>query len=649
MTQLRSHYPRTQANSKKVIVDIETDGLDPTVIWCIVTSELDSGEVNTWVGDELELFKLYAETVDLWVAHNGISFDIPVINRLLGLSIPIHSVLDTFVISRLINYSRFNTHGLEELGAHLRFLKGEFNDWSKFSQEMLDYCIQDVRVTQKVYDMYRKQVQNPDWADSIECEHDIAIICQDMHNNGFCFDKRMAIDVLIDVRARMDRLEKKFQEVWPPELKECNRIQYRIKKDGSLFSSVERAMSVYPKTEIVGNELVCYDYSQFNPGSSKDRVEKLWEAGWEPFEKSDTHYKFTLKAGVGEPWGSTKSLSEYEYTAKKEYFDHYGWKVNEANLQTLPEGAPEGASALAEWLTLNGRKTALEERLRCLSDDGRIHTKFWHIGAWTQRMSHSNPNLANISSPFHGEPKGPVQQVKADYDAQMREMFYVDEGYLVGVDAESIQLRILAHYLKNDEYVHAIVSGRKEDETDIHNLNRRALGLNHLTRDHAKTFIYAWLLGAAAAKVSRILGCNLAAAKAAVSNFIERTHGLGELRSGQIKQDARRGWFEGLDGRKVLNDSEYLMLAGYLQNGEAVVMKHSNILWRQWADEEHIVYKQVNFVHDEWQTQVYGSLDMAERLKELQCKSFEVIGERLELYCPLAGAGSIGKNWLETH
>jgi DNA polymerase I-like protein with 3'-5' exonuclease and polymerase domains len=91
------------------------------------------------------------------------------------------------------------------------------------------------------------------------------------------------------------------------------------------------------------------------------------------------------------------------------------------------------------------------------------------------------------------------------------------------------------------------------------------------------------------------------------------------------------------------------MLAGYLQNGESVVMKHANRLWRQWADEAGINYKQVNDVHDEWQTEVKGSRDEAEALAELQQRSIEQTGRDLNVYCPLAGSSSIGKNWYETH
>ena len=156
------------------------------------------------------------------------------------------------------------------------------------------------------------------------------------------------------------------------------------------------------------------------------------------------------------------------------------------------------------------------------------------------------------------------------------------------------------------------------------------------------------MLGAGTAKVARILGCNTKTAKGAVDSFIENTKGLGKLRNGMIKRDAARGWFEGLDGRKVINDSEYLMLAGYLPNGEAVILKYAATLWNEWAKAEGIGYKMVNFVHDEWQSEAF-SYEEAVRLGELQCKSIEQAGIDLGVLCPLGGETKIGKNWCDTH
>jgi len=331
-------------------------------------------------------------------------------------------------------------------------------------------------------------------------------------------------------------------------------------------------------------------------------------------------------------------------------FDKYGWKLNETNLATLPDTAPKEIRALTKWLTLEGRRSSLEEWLNCVEDDGRIHGKFWHIGAWTHRKAHSNPNSANIAAQFHGTPKNAVEEVKAKYDGDMRALFHAPDGaWLVGTDAEGIQLRILAHYMKSEAYREAIVSGKKEDETDIHNLNKRAIGPVCRDRDAAKTFIYAWLLGAGVGKIAEILGTSTAHASRAIELFLTSLPELRRLKQIKIPADARRGGFIGLDGRFVQCNSEHLMLAGYLQNGESVIMKRAAVLWTERAEEAGYKFELVNDVHDEWQTIVYGSKEDAEDVGTIQCEAIEQVGEELELFCPLAGNTVVGKNWKETH
>jgi DNA polymerase I len=265
-------------------------------------------------------------------------------------------------------------------------------------------------------------------------------------------------------------------------------------------------------------------------------------------------------------------------------------------------------------------------------------------------MAHSAPNQANIPAAFHGTPKTAVEIVKDEYDGRMRCLWTVEDGnYLVGTDAEGIQLRILAHLMKSDEYIHAIVSGRKEDETDIHNVNRKALGISHVTRDMAKTFIYAFLLGAGVAKVATILKVNQREAGEAIDNFMNSIQGLSDLKKKVIPHVAKRGWFRGLDGRKVPVPSEHKALAGMLQNGEAVVMKHSAITWTTAARKLGIKYKLVTWPHDEWQTEVEGSMNDAELLGNIQRQSIVDTGKKLSILCPLAGSTDIGRTWGDTH
>lgn len=620
---------------KTFIGDIETDGLQPTRIHCLVILDTESGGFSTYTDSAMVMDDMDSYRGQRLVFHNGLGFDIPVLSKLWG--IDLHSeceIVDTYVVSKLVRYPKFSTHSLEELGRSNGEKKSLFTDWNTYTPEMLEYCKQDVRVTYKVYKELERFVIDPVWKKAIDIEHKAARICYDMQHNGFKFEREKAVELLTEVEEEMARLEAEFQVCWPPKLVEVNRLKYRVRADGQPFASVAKAASRYARVEVEGDELVCYDYDAFDPASPKKRIDKLWEAGWKPTEKTKGHYQFTKAR-----------LKDEERAAN---FKRYGWTCSEENLDTLPPDAPAEGKKLAEWLTLEGRRSSLEEWIGKCKPDGRLHGKFWSIGAWTHRMSHSEPNSANIFSVFSGTPRTPAEEIKARYDGRARALWSTDH-WLVGTDADGIQLRILAHLLRSPEYVESIVSGKKEDGTDIHSLNKGALGGICRSRDDAKTFIYAWLLGAGIPKVSRILQCSVKDASDAVQRFVSSVSGLSTLKGVRIPSEARRGYFTGLDGRKVLCDSEHLMLAGHLQNGEAVVMKAANWLWREWAEEKKINYRQVNFVHDEWQTECLDGEDAAHELGKLQAESIRVVGEQLGLYCPLAGSYSVGRNWMETH
>mgnify|MGYP000853210334 FL=1 len=298
----------------------------------------------------------------------------------------------------------------------------------------------------------------------------------------------------------------------------------------------------------------------------------------------------------------------------------------------------DAAHKLVEWLMLDSRRSTLEEWFEAYNPaTQRIHGRFNHIGAWTGRMSHNSPNMANI--PGHG----------SAYGDEFRALWQATPGkFLVGADADGIQLRILAHYMNDKDFIEALTKGNKDDGTDAHTLNRVALGDACRSRDVAKTFIYAFLLGAGVGKIAQILDCDLETAREAIDNFLGYYPGLRALKDHRIPADAERGYFIGLDGRLIVCDSEHLMLAGYLQNGEAVVMKKANLIWRDKLRREGIQFQQVNFVHDEWQVEV-ESLTDATLCGTLLVSSIEEAGKQLNLNCPLAGNFKIGTNWLETH
>jgi DNA polymerase-1 len=271
-------------------------------------------------------------------------------------------------------------------------------------------------------------------------------------------------------------------------------------------------------------------------------------------------------------------------------------------------------------------------------------------------MAHQSPNTANIPNEYDTAGK------KKLLGKELRSLWCAPRNrLLVGCDAEGIQLRIFAHLINDPEFTDALVRGRKDDKTDPHSLNQRILGSVCKSRAAAKRFIYALLLGAGLGKLAEILGCSSAEAQKALDNLLSRYEGWATLKSEVFPKDAKRGWFIGLDGRKVRIPSgeegtrRHLAMSGYLQNGEAVCMKLATL---KFVDK--LIFfdsKLVNLVHDEWQVECPNNVATAMTIGEMMCDSLKQVGEDLNLNCPLAGSiynddlkdYTIGTNWSTTH
>ena len=626
--------------SKVVIADIETDGLKPSKVHCLAAREYGTSETVLieghtacmgWLRDRVGLGFV-------WVFHNGTSFDHPVIAKFLP-EFWGEATVDTMVVSRLKDYTKFTTHSLREWGDYLKFLKGDYvGGWDEYDTEMGEYCKRDVDVTLGVFKALYSFIQNTTNQKALKTEHEIAAVCRRMQDTGFPFDKEKCEGILAKILEEKAELEAKFNEDFPPKMEVFKRIKDRRTKDGARYANVLRVLEEEENTRVTWDGFIeVYRPVSFDPGSPKKRIDVLWDAGWKPWDKTDGHKKF-LRDRETDP-------------ERKAKFERYGWKCNLENLETLPDDAPQSAKNLSRWITLEGRRSTAVEWLGKVADDERIHGKFWGLGAWTHRMAHSAPNCANIFSNFDHEPTNSVEEVKAKYDSDLRSCWTSGDGWLVGTDADGIQLRILAHIMESDDYSQAILEGDKAKGTDIHSMNKKALGPICRSRDDAKTFIYAWLLGASTPKIASILGCSNHQAKDAVGRFLESIPELKKLKEWVIPQLARKGYFTGLDGRRVPCTSEHLMLAGMLQNGEAVVMKTATLEWMNgplssptWKDR----WKLLNFVHDEWQTWT-STEGFAHSVGVEQAKAIKKVGKDLNLYLPLDGSFNVGRNWKETH
>ena len=569
----------------RCIWDIETDGLKPSVIWCLCAIKDDKMYTLEMPTKEM-VEELFADVTE-HVGHNLINYDIPAVERLLGVQVTGH-VTDTLVLSRLYNPNLEGGHSLASWGERLKFPKGDYHDWTALTPEMLEYCKQDVRVTEQTL-AFLKEALEPFGDTSIDLEHRVQCAIHQQMSNGWLLDQRKAFDLVAELREKQNDLEDKVHEKFKPLPTFVKEIVPKYKKDGNL-SSVGLKFLGEDWTN-VGGTFSRIDWPEFNLGSRQQIGRYLRRFGWKPD-------KFTEN---GQAIVDEKTLE---------------------NVTDIPE-----AQLIAEYLMVQKRIAQVQSWIDAVEDDGRVHGQVNAIGAVTGRMTHSSPNMAQV--PAVGVP----------YGTECRALWIVPEGRkLVGVDASGLELRMLASYMNDKEYTNEILNG------DIHTTNQVNAGLS--TRAQAKTFIYAFLYGAGDSKIGSIVDGSQRTGAKLRQRFLDNTPALAELRE-RVSIASQRGYLRGLDGRRLHIRSEHSALNTLLQSAGAIVMKKALAIFTDFAPKWKLDYKLLGSIHDEYQ--IEARADQADKVGYLMVESIKAAGIALELNCPLDGEYKVGNNWAETH
>ena len=483
-------------------------------------------------------------------------------------------------------------YSLKAWGYRLGELKGDYgeqaNAWDKWSLEMQTYCEQDVRVTYKLFKLLKsKNISQT----AIDIEHQFAKIIGQQEQRGVCFDKDRAIELAAELVSERTELENKLKAIFPNEIRE----EIFIPK-----------VNNKTKGYIKGNPITKYIEVEFNPSSRKMLADRLIKKyGWKPQKLSPT----------GQPVIDEEVLKEMTYEEAPMLLRYF--------LVTKVLGQlADGKNA---WLKLE--------------KDSVIYGGVDTIGAVTGRCTHQNPNLAQVPS-GHSE-----------FGKECRELFKARKGYrFIGCDASGLELRMLAHYMKDEDYTNEILHG------DIHTANQRAAELP--TRDNAKTFIYGFLYGAGDAKIGSIIGKGARDGKRIKAKFLQSLPRLKKLTNGVRQRISERGYLKGIDGRILKVREQYKGLNVLLQSAGAIVMKKALCIlyedcvskgWindRFYLDPNNRVFFVLN-IHDEYQAEVEP--EIKEEYKVMAVEAIKKSGEFFKMNCPLDGEAKEGDNWYETH
>ena len=273
-------------------------------------------------------------------------------------------VTDTLVLSRLIRSDLKNddfisaphlpkklygSHSLKAWGIRLGVHKGDFGettDWSEWSQEMQDYCEQDVTVTHKLWEALAPHT----WSQTaIDFEHELAELCHRIGRAGWTFDMDKAAKLYGDLSQERADIEQELHQLFPAWTVEEEFIPKRNNKT---------------KGYIAGEPFIKHKTVEFNPNSRK-------------------HIEFCLRQ---------------KYKWKPEVFTPTGdAKIDETTLGDLP--FPE-AKKLARSFMLQKRMGMLAEGnaawMKLVDDDGKIRHTINSLGTISGRCSSFAPNLQQV-------------------------------------------------------------------------------------------------------------------------------------------------------------------------------------------------------------------------------------------------------------
>jgi len=597
-----------------LIFDLESDGLydDATKVYCIVCHDIVLNKIYRYGPEDITKALEHLLSADVLIGHNIMFYDIPLLSKLHNIIFNC-KVIDTLVCTRLIwpketllelDYSAMRhvpprlkgSASLKAWGYRLADNKIDFKDFSHYTEEMLEYCVQDVNVTNKLLlHIIKQNYPQP----SLSIEHEFAYYINKQIRAGVPFDIDAALDLVDVLRTKQKRLEGELKEIFPP-----------IKYSEWFTPKVNNASRGYIKD--VPFEKIRYE--NFNPGSRQQIVERLQRKyGWTPKRTTDKGNP-VLDDDVLEqlPFPEAKQLAEYMLVKKR--------------LGQLADG--KGA-----WLKMVN------------NESGRMHGNVITNGCITARCAHKSPNLGQVVASY------------SPYGKECRSLFHAPYDWdQLGIDAKGLEIRTLAGYLAlwdDGEYASLVVN----PEVDIHTYNQEKFDVP--TRDIAKRLLYAMLYGCGAAKAGtiidpkekneeklRVLGRN------AIDGFLEGVPALRKLKDQVEETIATRGYLIGLDKRSLYCRSAFKGLNVLLQSAGAIIMKQVVInVNRNIKENLDLEYGQDWFqmlmIHDE--IQIACNPKHTAAINEEALNAFPEAQQFFGFKCKIEGDSKVGSNWADTH
>lgn len=507
------------------VFDIETDGLldDMTKIHVLAWMGKDGQVHHT---DDYKAMRLFFEQADTLVGHNIIRFDIPAVEKVLGIKVRARLV-DTLALSWYMNHHR-PKHGLEGYGEDYGVPKPVIKDWDSLTyEEYAHRCSEDVKINTRLWRDLKFKL-NKLYEDEASADRLIDYLSFKME----CAREQEALGWKLDVercQAAYDEImqlkaekEEQLADAMPRRVLTAVRTKPKVmhKQDGSLSAHGERwtALCAENKMPISAEKItVVTGDERANPSSNDQVKDWLYSLGWQP-----KTWKFQRNKKTGEE----KIIEQVR-------------KDGELCKSVLALADVDPAVSVLDGLTVLTHRAGILKGFLDSHKDGWLKAE---IAGFTNtlRFRHAKPlvNLPGVDKPY-----GDV----------IRGVLTCPDGYsLCGADMTSLEDTTKRHYMKplDPKYVEemsregfdphldlALFAGDiTQAEIDDYNAGRRP-DIKALRKAY-KVVNYSATYGVGAPKLARETGKSEKEAKALLDAFWKRNwsiqHVAGKLRTREV-------------------------------------------------------------------------------------------------------------------
>jgi len=478
------------------VADIESDNLlDKATKIHVLSYEMQAGSEGSFSESARikKFFEYHIKNNIPVVMHNGIGYDVPLVEKILGLDLSNIMLIDTLSISWYLNTDR-QLHGLDSFFPDYGIAKPKIDDWEGLTyKEYRHRCEMDVKINKALWedfkerlvslytkvkeavdsgkvdgrrvsddevcyiDQYKYSSSVEDYVDRILTFLMFKADCARLKEKTKFKVDEVALNSLIeDLSVRIEAARVELESVMPqvPQYTKKNKPAKPFKKNGELSASGLSWNEELSKVGIAdenGNELVkqvdvdtlqiLKGYEPPNINGHQQIKDFLFSKGWKP-----RAFKFVKDEDAQQKWansGFKPQLKPKPRAIPQVSVDGDDGKQLCESVLELAESVPEIMS-YAKYTTIKHRLDMCKGFKRDLREGGYLCAR---VGGYTNTLREQHREIVNIPS------------LAKPYGKEIRNLFVAGKGNIfLGSDLSSLEDKVKHMFMipHDPEYVESM-------------------------------------------------------------------------------------------------------------------------------------------------------------------------------------------------